>query len=492
MKNKTLISFLVTSLLPLISQDLHAEVKPNHLFGDGMVLQQGVEVPVWGTAKDGEKVTVKFQGQTRTATAKNGRWMLRLKPLKTGGPFTMNIDGENSITFTNVLVGEVWLASGQSNMAFVLARASNAQEAAANAADSQLRFFEVPRDSSDEPRTDITGSWKESTPDTATNFSAVAYFFGRDLRKQLNVPVGLIESDVGGTPAEAWVSRETLEKDPELKKVLERYADSIKAFDAKAARGASGQTNARPKNAKSSKPTKPEVDPRRAGKRPNGLYNAMIAPLQPYAIAGVIWYQGEANSGRAAEYQTLFPALIHNWRQVWGQGDFPFLFEQIAPFRSMTPEIREAQLISWQKVPHTAMTVITDYGNADDIHPKDKEPVGHRLSLAARAVAYGEKIEYSGPVYKSMKVDGDKAVLSFAHVDGGLVAHGGDLKGFQIAGADGNFVDAAAKIEKDKVVVSSASVTKPTAVRFGWANVPDVNLFNQEGLPATPFRTDVK
>jgi sialate O-acetylesterase len=218
----------------------------------------------------------------------------------------------------------------------------------------------------------------------------------------------------------------------------------------------------------------------------------MIVPLQPYAIAGAIWYQGEANSGRAAEYEKLFPAMIKNWRQAWGQGEFPFLFVQIAPHQGMSPEIREAQLVSWQKVPRTAMAVITDIGNETDIHPTQKEPVGARLALAARAIAYGEKITYSGPVYDSMKVDGSRAVLSFKHIGGGLMAKDGDLRGFTIAGADGQFTSATAVIEGDRVVVSGAAVEKPEAVRYGWAKTPDVNLFNKEGLPATPFRTDVK
>lgn len=458
-----------------------AEVKLNNLFSDGMVLQQSIEVPIWGTANNGERVTVKFQGQIVTTTAKNGRWIVRLKALKAGGPFEMSVSGENSITLKNVLVGEVWLASGQSNMAFALSRTSNAKEAIANAADTQLRFFKVPHEAADEPRTEVVGEWKESAPETATDFSAVAYFFGRDLRRARNVPVGLIEASVGGTPAEAWVSRETLESDAELKAILERYADAIKSFETSAI-----------KSPPKSKSSSANSDPRKSSKRPCGLYNAMIAPLQPYAIAGVIWYQGEANSGRAGEYQQLFPALIRNWRQAWGEGDFPFLFEQIAPHERMSPEIREAQLLTWQRVPHTAMAVNTDFGDAKDIHPKQKEPVGQRLALAARAIAYGEKIEFSGPVFNSMKVKGNRAILSFTHVGSGLVARGGELKGFQVAGADGQFADATAKIEKDKIVVSNPAIAKPAAVRYGWTAVPDVNLFNQEGLPATPFRTDVK
>jgi sialate O-acetylesterase len=484
------------------SSAVRAEVKPNSLFSDGAVLQQGVAVPVWGTAKDGERVTVTFQQQTASATAKDGRWLVRLKALKAGGPFTLTVAGDsNTLTISNVLVGEVWLCSGQSNMAFELSRATNATEAIAGAGDPQLRLFTVPRSATDAPGTDASGSWKESSPETAAKFSAVAWFFGRDLRQALRVPVGLIHSSVGGTPAEAWTSRATLEADPDLKLILQRYADSVQKYDPVAAAAKHEQalenhkaTVAKAKAAGEKAPAAPRApaDPSRAIGRPSCLYNGMIAPLEPYAIAGAIWYQGEANSGRAAEYQKLFPAMIQNWRQVWGQGDFPFLFVQIAPHEKMSPEIREAQLLSWQKVPHTGMAVITDIGNETDIHPTQKEPVGARLALAARAVAYGEKITYSGPVYASMKVKGNQAVLSFKHIGSGLTAKGGDLKGFTIAGADGHFTSATATIEGDKVIVSSPTVTKLVAVRYGWANVPDVNLFNKEGLPATPFRTDVK
>ncbi len=477
------LAFTVFAAFVGFSSTARAEVKLHTLFSDGMVLQQGVEVPVWGTANEGEKVTVTLQGQTVRTTAKHGRWIVHLKRLKAGGPFEMTVTGDNQLVVRNVLVGEVWLASGQSNMAFLLPRASNGAAAMANARDSQLRYFKVPHESVDQPQTTVDARWMECTPDTVTNLSAVAYFFARDLRAALNVPVGLLEASVGGTPAEAWVSRETLEKDPELKKILERYAQAIKEFDAK------------PKKApakKSKKPATPTVDtdPRKTAKRPNGLYNAMIAPLQPYAIAGAIWYQGEANSGRAAEYQKLFPALIRNWREAFDCGEFPFLFVQIAPHERMSPEIREAQMLTMQNVPRTAMAVITDHGEAKDIHPKEKEPVGQRLALAARALAYGHNIEYSGPLYKSMKVKGDRIVLSFTHVGRGLTARGGELKGFQIAGKDGKFVDASASIEGDKVIVINPAVSKPVAVRYGWATVPDVNLFNADGLPASPFRTD--
>lgn len=494
----------LTACLALPLGSARAEVKTEALFSDGLVLQQDVPVPVWGTAKDDEKVVVTLQEQTATVMATHGRWSVRLKPLKAGGPFTMTIAGENTITLHNVLVGEVWLCSGQSNMEFPLSRAANGAAAIAAATDSQLRLFTVPHGTADEPLSKVGGSWQECTPQTVTNFSAVAYFFGRDLRQARQVPVGLVHSSVGGTPAEAWTSQATLEADPELKPILERYAEAVKNFNPTEAAERYAQAKARYKEAaakakaegtpapKAPKAPRALADPRRANTRPSGLYNAMIAPLAPYALAGVIWYQGEANSARAAEYQHLFPAMIRDWRQAWGQGDFPFLFVQIAPMERMTPEIREAQLLSWKKVPHTAMAVTTDVGNELDIHPTSKEPVGARLALAARAVAYGEKIESSGPVFDSMKIENTRAVLSFTHVGKGLVARGGKLKGFTIATADGEFVPAKAQIEHNQVVVSSSSVSKPARVRYGWANTPEVNLFNADGLPASPFRTDPK
>lgn len=478
-----------------------AEVKPNSLFSHNAVLQQGIAVPVWGSADDGERVTVKFQDQSVSATTSNGRWLVRLSPLKAGGPFTLTVVGRNTLNITNVLVGEVWLCSGQSNMEFPLGRAANGPAAVVGAADSQLRLFTVPRAAADTPKTDLTGGWKESAPTTATNFSAVAWFFGRDLRLTLKAPVGLIHSSVGGTPAEAWTSRATLEADPELRQILERYAETVNQYRPAEAEARHQQAlekykeaveRAKTQGRELPRPPRPPENPLRTNKRPCGLYNAMIAPLEPYAMAGVIWYQGESNSGRAAEYRKLFPAMIGNWRQAWGQGVFPFLFVQIAPEKDMTPEIREAQLLTWQTVPRTGMAVTTDVGNETDIHPTQKEPVGTRLALAARAVAYGEKLEYSGPVYQSMKLEGNQARLRFTHTGRGLVAKDGPLKGFTLAGSDGNFIAATAIIDGDQVVVSCPTVSKPVAVRYGWAHTPDVNLFNQEGLPATPFRTDRK
>jgi sialate O-acetylesterase len=480
---------------------VRAEVQPHPLFTEGCVLQRDVSIRVWGKAKAGEQVAVEICGQTAKATADaEGNWKVYLNKMDAGGPHKMIIRGENTITLTNVCVGEVWVCSGQSNMGFTMNRVSNAAEAIPASADPQLRLFKVPMVTAETPQYSVNAAWAVSEPGVVSNFTAVGYFFGRDLRKALGVPVGLIMTAWGGSYAEAWTDRGTLER--VLPTAFDRYKESVseKAIanyektlqNVKKARDNYKATVAKAKADGKKAPNLPRVpeDPRTTKNRPSVLFNAMLAPLQPFAIRGAIWYQGESNASRSKEYQTLFPAMITNWRQTWGLGDFPFFFVQIAPYNGQPPEIREAQLISWQKTPNTAMAVITDHGDANDIHPTNKEPVGQRLALAARALTYGEKIEYSGPVFKQMNISGDKAMLTFDHLGGGLVAKNGALKGFTIAGADKKHVPAAATIAGDTVVVSAAEVKTPTAVRFGWANVPDVNLFNKAGLPATPFRTD--
>ena len=451
--------FAATALDPTAVQ---AEVKPAALFSDNAVLQQGMKVPVWGTANDGEKVTVKLQGQEKSATAKDGKWRVDLDALKAGGPFELTIAGEkDTVTLKNILVGEVWIASGQSNMQWPVNQSADPKENIAGAANPQIRLFTVPRQATPEPQSDVKGAWSECDPKTVPDFSAVAYFFGRDLQKQLKVPVGLISTNYGGTPAEAWTSQKTMQATAALKDLAKN-------------------------------------PPTKSPNSPSGLYNAMIHPLLPYAIRGAIWYQGESNAGRAYEYRTLFPAMIGDWRAAWGQGDFPFLLVQLAPFTAIVrdpvesdwAELREAQLLATQVLPNVAMAVITDLGEEKDIHPKKKAPVGARLALAARAVAYGEPVEFAGPAYYQQKIDGDHIVLEFKHLGGGLVAKDGPLTGFTIAGADRKFVHAQAEIKGDTIVVSSPDVKSPVAVRFGWWNYPVVNLWNNAGLPASPFRTD--
>jgi sialate O-acetylesterase len=459
-----------------------------------------------------------MNGKEAAGTADgSGRWSIKLPAQDAGGPFDLTVQGKNTIVLHDIVVGEVWVASGQSNMKFPLVTLTPAdpvygpqgREAIAAANDPMLRMFNVGASvSPDKPADDIglpVGKWQSATPENAGAFSAVAYYFASELRKTLNVPVGIINSSIGGTPAETWTSQTVVASLPECKPILEKWEKVIAAFPEETKKYQEKtlpewRAAAEKAKADGQPPPRriyPPMGPNHFA-RPSTLFNGMIAPLTPYGIQGVIWYQGEANSGgnpfacSPVVYRTLFPALIKDWRARWGQGDFPFLFVQIAPHQNMTPEMREAQLWTAQRVPRTAMAVITDLGDEKDIHPTRKEPVGARLALAARALAYGEKLEYSGPVFAALRIDGDRAVLSFTHVGGGLEARDGELKGFTLANADGVFVPATARIEGDTVVVSSASVAHPVAVRYGWAKTPQVNLFNRAGLPATPFRTDAK
>lgn len=491
------ITMLIVGLL--VTMSALAAVKPHALFTDGCVLQQGMPVPVWGWAEDGEKVTVEFQGQKVSATASSGKWMVTLKELKAGGPFELKISGTNIVTLKNVLVGEVWLCSGQSNMAWRLSQTANAEADVAAANHPKIRLFTVPNSAVDEPASNVKAAWQECTSDTAKTFSAVGYFFGRALHlARQGVPVGLINSSVGGTLSEAWTNPSVVANDPRFAGVRERYAKALAAFPEANAKfeAATEKYKQDAAEAKAAGKPAPAAPGRPMGpgnvNRPSGLYNGMIAPLIPFALRGAIWYQGESNANRAFEYRSIFPGMIENWRKDWAS-DFTFLFVQLAPYAPPAPgtwpELREAQLLTL-KLPKTGMVVITDVGEEKDIHPKQKRPVGERLALAARAIAYDEKLEYSGPVYSGMKVDGNRAVLSFTHAGSGLVAKGDKLTGFTIAGADQQFVPAEAEIKGDKVIVSSPSVAQPVAVRFGWENYPVVNLWNKIGLPATPFRTD--
>jgi sialate O-acetylesterase len=622
-------------------------VVPNPLFSDHAVLQESSELPVWGTAADGEHVIVAIAGQKAATAAKDGRWMVRLHAVPTGGPYTMTISGDrNTVTVSDLLVGEVWVCSGQSNMERQLGLREgqkpiiNWEQEAAAANYPQIRQFFVPQKTALSPVTSVDGKWVVCSPQTVAGFTAVGYFFGRDLFQARQVPVGLIHSSWGGTPAEAWTSQDALRKLPDFAgpvAELEQFAAALKAgtfnydrllaswytandvgmtqkqnwsapeLDTSAWKqmdlpvywekaglpdfdgivwfrrafelptawtggdvelhlgavddddttwvngvqvGATigydiprvyrvpsaalkpgtnviavrvldtggnggiwggGKDTMRLVSSKSADPAQidltgswqwkvsaslsevphPPADYRNSPAGPGVLYNGMIAPLLPYSIRGVIWYQGESNVGREKQYRTLFPAMIADWRRVWGEGNFPFLFVQIAPFKDNTPEIREAQLLTWEHTPNTAMAVTIDCGDAADIHPAHKQPMGARLALAARALAYGEALEYSGPVFKSMKPAGSQAVLSFTHLGGGLVAKDGSLTGFTIAGPDKVFHPAVAQIKDNTVVVSSLEVPHPVAVRYGWANVPEGNFFNAAGLPASPFRTDV-
>ena len=487
-----------------------ANVRMPAVFSDHMVLQQGMDVPVWGWADSPGKVTVTLCGQTATALAgSDGRWQTRVKPPKAGGPYEMTVAGQNTITVKDILVGEVWVCSGQSNMQWSVNASANPEQEIAAANYPNIRLLTVPRVTAMQPQTNCEAVWVACSPETVPGFSAVAYFFGRELHKTRDVPVGLINTSWGGTPSEAWTSGRTVDAVAEFQPVVERfdqaaanYAKQLQDWEkTKEERLAKWKAAAEKAKADGKRPPRrpgPPGDPTKSPHRPTALFNGMIAPLVPYGLAGAIWYQGESNAARAYQYRTIFPAMINDWRNHWRQGDFPFLFVQLANFmkqaaepeESAWAELREAQSMALA-LPKTGQAVIIDIGDANNIHPKNKQDVGKRLALAARAIAYGEKIVYSGPVYDSAKVESGKIRLTFKHTGGGLVAKGGDkLTGFAIAGADKTFVWADAQIDGQTVVVSSSAVAKPVAVRYAWAINPECNLCNSDGLPASPFRTD--
>ncbi|MBW8687401.1 sialate O-acetylesterase [Chitinophaga rhizophila] len=447
---------------------LHATVKPHSLFTHHMVLQQGMPVPVWGEAATGEKVTVSFNGQQVSTVARDGKWIVKLSPLPyITKPATLTISGENTVTIKDVLVGEVWICSGQSNMERQLGPrppqppVTDWEKERDQANFPLVREYYVPLKYSATPLDDVNQQWQVCSPQTVSDFSAVGYFFTSELYKKLKVPVGFIFTAYGGTPAEDWTSAEAMTSNPALTDFVQHY-DQIKYSYVP------------------------------AGKLKNGLYNGMIHPLLPYAVKGVAWYQGEANAEHPAIYPELLSNMIRNWRTDFARPDLPFLIVQIAPFQHMPPEIREAQLKVVQKVPHTALIVTTDCGDANDIHPSNKRPVGERLAIAAAGMVYKQPGEYAGPMYKGFAIKGNQVVLQFTHTGKGLkTKDDAPLKGFTIAGADKQFQPATAVIKGNTVIVSAAGIKKPVAVRYGWSNVPDVNLYNSADLPASPFRTDM-
>jgi sialate O-acetylesterase len=458
-------------------------------------------------------VMVEFNGQKVSTITKNGKWIIQLKPMMASlKPLSMTISGENIVVIPNIMIGEVWLCSGQSNMAFPL-RAVKALGDSKKVEDvlkdaqnyPQIRQFSIPLKksvSTPEKIDDVNGKWVVCDSINARNFSAVAYFFGKELYEKLKVPIGLINSSYGGTAIENWMSRETLESFPELQSIFTNYQKAMNEFPEKLEEYKRAEVSLLEKYRSDStvaaqfkrelprKPAPPMSPAERGG--PTGLYNTMIYPLLPYAIKGVVWYQGEANASRGLQYRTLLPALINEWRSDWKNTQLPFFFIQIPGWKNHSPELKEAQLLTCQKLNNTAMTVIYDVDDTVDVHSGNKQPVGERLSLPARALVYGEKnLEYMGPVYESMKVEGDKVMLTFTHANK-LVAKDGELKDFVIAGADKKFVTAKAEIKNNKLIVFSTEVKNPVAVRAGWRLCPQMNLYNEAGLPASPFRTDVE
>lgn len=467
-----------------------------------MVLQRNRPIHFWGWADPGEKVSVTLESETASATAgKLGRWSLYLPPRPAGGPFSIRVQGNNTIVLDDVLIGDVWFASGQSNMEIPLegypgsSVIQNAAEEIRNATHPNIRLLFVPHKASSYPLRDYPRGWTRCTPETAKTFSAVAYFFGVDVSKAEHVPIGLIDSTWGGTPIASWISMEGISSDvglmpifAEHTQMLDQEAQLLKSHAAERRAIAKAKAAGQP-------PPKFPWHPNVFSWMPAWLYNGMVAPALPLPIRGVIWYQGasDAAKARAPMYVKSFPALIHDWRSHWQEGNFPFLYVQISSFDAAPGEdwamIREAQRRTLG-VANTAMAVTIDIGKLHQIHPPDKQDLGKRLTLAARALAYGESIEYSGPLFRQTSTDGSAIRVWFSHAQSGLVAKGGLLQGFEIAGADHHFVPATARIEGKAVVVSSAAVAHPKFVRYGWANAPTVNLYNRAGLPASPFTSE--
>lgn len=464
------------------------------IFGDHMVLQAEAPIPIWGVGAPGEVITLAIDDQAVQAVVNDaGRWRAELAPMTSGQTYTLEISSSNeAISLKDVLIGDVWLCSGQSNMEWTLEKSMNGQEEVANADYPQIRLFLVEQASLDDEPHDVRGAWVRCSPETAAGFSAVGYFFGREIHSQLKTPIGLIANAWGGSSAEAWMSRQTLLDEPEFAYMVESLPGRRIALEAyrkeKQAWEASGSKGPAPKWPR-------EV---RQYKWATMLYDRMLEPLAPYALRGVIWYQGEENTSRAYQYRRLFPALIDEWRRLWDRDDMPFLYVQLTsyhkresePVDSRWAELREAQLMTLS-VPHTAMAVTLDIGEADNIHPANKQDVGYRLALTAMAKVYGWDVEYSGPMLRSVKKMDGRIQLTMDHaVDGLSTSDGQPPRGFEIASADGPYVWAQARIEGNTVTVWSDQVSEPATVRYGWSDNPDATLINSVNLPASPFRTD--
>lgn len=502
---------LIIALLSLISvSDARAALELPSLFTDSMVLQRDQPVRIWGWAEPGARVTVTMGTQKPTATTEpNGRWSLTLDPFPAGGPHTMSIsDGATSVTLKDILVGEVWLCSGQSNMAMTVSRAAHADTEAAAADYPQIRMFRVSSGHSTEPQDRCQGNWTVCSPSTVGGFSATAYFFGRRLHQELGVPVGLINSSVGGTSIESWTSMPAQSAVAAIAPRLDAWKASDADYDETLAASnyekALGSWQKRAAAAKASgkpAPRKPQlaVRPRQDRNYPSNLFNGKINALVGYTLKGAVWYQGENSSGRgfAHLYGQQLQTLIADWRTRWGQGDFPFAWVQLPNFKA--PQTQPAETSGWVlvqegmlktlSVPHTGMAITIDVGEEKDIHPKDKQTVGQRLAQWALATVYDKDLIPMGPIYRSAAIDGSKVVIEFDYAEG-LHAADDKVKGFAIAGADRVFAHANARIDGHKVIVSSDQVSQPVSVRYAWAANPVFSLYNAADIPASPFRTD--
>ncbi len=489
-----------------------AFVKPNSIFANDMVLQRNMRVPVWGSAGDGEKVEVQFNGQKQVTQSKDGKWLLYLEPMKENStPLTMTITGANNeVKITNIVIGEVWLCAGQSNMEWALFKTNGGEEAITNSTNSLLRIFNIPHNAQMQKVNDINSKWVISEAKTTKNISAVGYYFLSKLQKELNVPVGFINASYGGTIIEAWLSKEVLALQPNKDKymdvdIMKREYDSIFLK-------AKPLIEVYEKAKDSAKAINQPAPPRPPGvplefKGTTSLYNGEIYPIIPFAIKGIAWYQGESNAypQRASTYPQLLTSLIQSWRKEWNREELPFIIIQLSGDAKKVQEkpvevsgkamLKEAQFKVVQSSKNVVLVTTSDCGELD-VHYREKKPVGERVCNAALTLAYQQKLEYTGPLYQTYKIDGNKISISFTHANNGLMVKTDSVKpanlyGFAIAGEDKKFYHADAIIEGNKVVVSSINVIKPVAVRYAWADFSfQWNLFNTEGYPAATFRTD--
>jgi len=490
-----------------------AEVKLPAIFTSHMVLQQNLANPVWGTATPGADVTVTIADQNVTAKAgADGKWLVKLSPLKaTAQPLTLKVKEANEVVIDDVLVGEVWICSGQSNMQWEVSQSTNAELEIATAKYPQIRFISVPQVGTQEPQADFKGAWEVCSPTSIGKCSAVGYFFGRQLHQHLDVPIGLIDDAWGGSACEAWINRETLTKDGRFAELIARWEGIEKSYDKEKADAAHKVALEKWKAEVEAAKAAGKPIPRQPGHpgnqltgnaRPGNIYNGVLLPTIGYGIKGAIWYQGESNASRAYQYRDLFPLMIKSWRDEWKQGDFPFYYVQLADFLAEQPEpvesnwaeLREAQTMTMDKLPNVGEAVIIDIGEADDIHPRNKVDVGNRLARWALAKDYGVKVNCQSPRFKGMEVADGKVTVTFDHVGSGLTTvESRDVKGFALAGEDKKWYWAEAMISPtadNQVIVSSAKVKNPVAVRYAWADNPICNLHSKEDLPATPFRSD--
>lgn len=508
---RALLSGCVLVLAGLGGQAALADVKLPAVFTDHMVLQQGQPNRVWGWASPGETVRVAIQQQTHeTQAGTDGRWEVTLKPLPVGAPLTLTVTGNNTVTVNDVLVGEVWVCSGQSNMQWSVNQSYDADLHKLTANYPQIRLLTVPQVGTQEPQSDFRGAWQVCSPETVGDFSAVGYYFGRQLHTTLNVPIGLIDNAWGGSACEAWIRRDLMEAKPDMygpllarwDAIAQRAADPVEQQKFAAQMEAWQKEAAEARAAGKPVPRQPQgLDQQMRGQhRPANLYHGMLQPILGYGIRGVIWYQGETNAGRAYQYRDMFPLMIQNWRDDWKQGDFPFYWVQLADFRAEQPqpgnsdwaELREAQTMTLDRLPNTGEAVIIDIGEGKDIHPRNKVDVGLRLARLALARDYGINLAHRSPRYASKAVQGGKVVLTFDHVGGGLRNFDvNESIGFAIAGEDRKWVWAKANVTGPNTIeVSAAEVPEPVAVRYAWSDNPVCNVYSAEGLPVTPFRTD--